>query len=91
MPQIDASRLEPSLAAVFSAAGADGREAALIARHLVEASLRGHDSHGVGLTAHYCEAIAGRMRLGRPLALAPRSRRSPPLRRGAWRGPGHGP
>ncbi len=71
MPQIDASRLEPSLAAVFSAAGADGREAALIARHLVEASLRGHDSHGVGLTAHYCEAIrAGVMRLGRPLAVA---------------------
>lgn len=70
MPMIDASRLEPGLSAVFAAAGASSREAALIARHLVEASLRGHDSHGVGLTPSYLEAIgAGRMRLGRPLVV----------------------
>lgn len=71
MPLIDAARLESGLTAVFAAAGASPREAALIARHLVEASLRGHDSHGVGLTPSYLEAVrTGRMRLGQPLALA---------------------
>lgn len=70
MPSIDAHRLESGLAAVFAAAGASGREAALIARHLVEASLRGHDSHGVGLLPTYLDAIrTGQMRLGRPVAV----------------------
>lgn len=67
----DAERLECGLAATFVAAGATANEAALIARHLVEASLRGHDSHGVGLLPHYLEAIrAGSLRLGRELQIA---------------------
>jgi len=33
---------------IFEAAGSSGREAGLIARHLVDSNLRGHDSHGVG-------------------------------------------
>ncbi len=71
MPQIDPVRLEPRLAALFVAVGASEREAALIARHIVEASLRGHDSHGVGLTPYYLEAIeAGRMRIGQRLTVA---------------------
>ncbi len=68
MPEIDPVRLEPRLASLFAVAGASEHEAALIARHIVEASLRGHDSHGVGLTPHYLDAIrAGGMRLGQPL------------------------
>src|SRR5207249_1724811 len=38
---------------VFTAAGSVEEEAAIIADHLVEANLRGHDSHGVGLIATY--------------------------------------
>ena len=71
MPLIDALRLRTGIARSFEAAGATAREATLIAEHLVEASLRGHDSHGVGLLASYLDSIeAGRMVLGRPLAIA---------------------
>lgn len=67
----DAVRLERGLAAAFAAAGASPAEAGLIARHLVEASLRGHDSHGVGLLPHYLDAIrSGALRLGRELQVA---------------------
>jgi hydroxycarboxylate dehydrogenase B len=70
MPLVDASRLERGIAATFAAAGATRREADLIARHLVEASLRGHDSHGVGLLVSYLEAVGdGRMVLGRPVTV----------------------
>jgi uncharacterized oxidoreductase len=68
VPMIDANRLEHGLQATFAAAGASREEAALIARHLVEASLKGHDSHGVGLMPSYLEAVRnGHMRLGHPL------------------------
>jgi uncharacterized oxidoreductase len=68
---VDAERLERGLAAAFATAGATAGEAALIARHLVEASLRGHDSHGVGLLPHYLEAIRdGMLRLGLELQVA---------------------
>jgi len=39
--------LEPFAAAIFRAAGSSPDEAAIIADHLVEANLAGHDSHGV--------------------------------------------
>jgi uncharacterized oxidoreductase len=62
--------LRAGIARCFEAAGASSREADLIAVHLVEASLRGHDSHGVGLLASYLESVeAGRMVLGQPLAI----------------------
>lgn len=44
------------LNAVFRAAGSGEREAGLIADHLVEASLTGHDSHGVGLVPSYIQS-----------------------------------
>jgi uncharacterized oxidoreductase len=49
----DAGRLEAQVDAVFRAAGSSDREAGLIARHLVEANLCGHDSHGVGVLPAY--------------------------------------
>lgn len=71
MPQVDAASLRTGITRCFQSAGATAREADLIAVHLVEASLRGHDSHGVGLLASYLESIeAGRMVLGQPLAIA---------------------
>src|SRR5271169_6028468 len=44
---------------VFEAAGSQPDEAQLIADHLIEANLRGHDSHGVGLVPNYLQHLAG--------------------------------
>lgn len=51
---------------LFLAAGADAREAALCADHLVEANLAGHDSHGVGMVPRYVlSLLADELQLGR--------------------------
>lgn len=50
-------RLAAATTAVFVAAGSDLREASLIADHLVEANLRGHDSHGVGVVPMYVRDV----------------------------------
>jgi hydroxycarboxylate dehydrogenase B len=44
---------------IFTAAGSDPDEARTIADYLVEANLRGHDSHGVGLIPNYLQHLAG--------------------------------
>jgi len=44
---------------VFEAAGSAADEANIIADHMVEANLRGHDSHGVGLIPNYLDHLAG--------------------------------
>jgi uncharacterized oxidoreductase len=43
--------------AIVAAAGSSPREAEAVAVNLVEANLRGHDSHGVGMVPRYVEAI----------------------------------
>jgi uncharacterized oxidoreductase len=53
MPLIDHARLTDIVHRVFAAAGSGEEEAAIVAGHLVEANLRGHDSHGIGLVANY--------------------------------------
>ncbi len=53
MPTIPADRLTETVHRVFAAAGSAEEEAAIVAGHLVEANLRGHDSHGIGLIANY--------------------------------------
>jgi uncharacterized oxidoreductase len=53
MPLIDHARLTGIVHRVFAAAGSSEEEAAIVAGHLVEANLRGHDSHGIGLVANY--------------------------------------
>ncbi|MEZ5099030.1 MAG: malate/lactate/ureidoglycolate dehydrogenase [Thermoleophilia bacterium] len=40
-------------AAILAGAGAGVDEAGLVADHLVEASLKGHDSHGIGMVPRY--------------------------------------
>lgn len=63
-----APALETLSAAMVGAMGADAAEAAIVARHLVEANLTGHDSHGVGLLPFYARlARDGLIRPGRPL------------------------
>lgn len=68
---IAADRLEDDVARIFAAAGSNAREAGLIARHLVEANLRGHDSHGVGVLPGYIAAARdGHLKLNHTLAIA---------------------
>ena len=38
-------------------AGSEPAEATQVADHLVDANLRGHDSHGVGMIPHYVHNI----------------------------------
>ena len=71
MIRVDAGRLERGLAASFAGAGASDRDAARMASHLVEASLRGHESHGVSLLPSYLDAIrSGLLRVDRSLSIA---------------------
>jgi len=45
--------LKDAVRAIFAAAGSNARECDLAAAHLVEANMRGHDSHGVGMIPAY--------------------------------------
>jgi uncharacterized oxidoreductase len=53
MPLIDHARLTGIARRVFVAAGSDEEEAGIVADHLIEANLKGHDSHGVGMIPSY--------------------------------------
>jgi len=59
MPTIEATKLTGIARRVFTAAGSAEEEAAIIADHLIEANLKGHDSHGVGLIPNYLQHLAG--------------------------------
>ena len=56
---IDHTALRDIAERVFTAAGSDPGEARTIADYLVEANLRGHDSHGVGLIPNYLSHLSG--------------------------------
>lgn len=45
-------------AAIFRRGGSEPAEAELVARHLVDANLMGHDSHGVGMVPTYVRHLA---------------------------------
>ncbi len=53
MKIVDHAELTRTVERVFAAAGSAEDEAAIVAAHLVEANLRGHDSHGIGMIANY--------------------------------------
>ena len=57
MPILTSDKLHALSHAVCAASGSAEREAALVADHLVEANLTGHDSHGVGLLPVYVEKV----------------------------------
>jgi hydroxycarboxylate dehydrogenase B len=57
MPRIPADDLIEFAAALLTAGGAEKPEAAAVARSLVEADLRGHDSHGVMRLPSYLEKL----------------------------------
>ena len=50
---IQHENLRAALRAILAAAGSTGEEPDIVADHLVEANLKGHDSHGVGMLPRY--------------------------------------
>lgn len=50
---IDHGKLRTFANRIVAAGGSTPDEAAIVAEHLVEANLRGHDSHGVGMLVAY--------------------------------------
>jgi uncharacterized oxidoreductase len=65
-------RLEEIAISLFVSAGATPQDARIVARHLVEACLAGHDSHGILRIPQYVKGLQqGRIRSGvRPMVLA---------------------
>lgn len=51
--RIESSRLQRFVQAIWQHAGSSETEARLVAEHLVQANLAGHDSHGVGMIPSY--------------------------------------
>jgi uncharacterized oxidoreductase len=63
---IEAGRLRETATRLLLAGGSEAAEAAIVADHLVESNLRGHDSHGVGVLPAYIRNIGlGRLRPNR--------------------------
>lgn len=54
--RVDPDRLHAYVTAIWMSLTGDERESRLLADHLVEANLTGHDSHGVGMLPSYVEA-----------------------------------
>lgn len=55
---VDQLTLRPFIRAIFEGAGSSPEEAAIVADHLVEANLKGHDSHGIIRAAKYADWVA---------------------------------
>src|SRR6185436_3301366 len=61
---IDHSKLHALTNRIVTAGGSSPAEAAIVAEHLLEANLRGHDSHGVGMLVAYVRDLdAGTLKI----------------------------
>ena len=68
--QITPGALEDFAAAILVAAGSSENEAREVAEHLVDANLKGHDSHGVGMLLTYVKNVqAGLLHPNRHVSL----------------------
>ncbi len=68
--RVDADTLTELACEIVRGTGSDPDEARLVADHLVQANLKGHDSHGVIMLQPYvASAAAGRLRPNTPLRL----------------------
>lgn len=54
---INATKLTNAIRAIVKAGGSSDREAELVSTNLVEANLKGHDSHGVGMIPRYVQSV----------------------------------
>src|SRR5438874_1972046 len=57
MPTFQSSHLESFAARLLQAGGASAEEASVVAASLVDANLKGYDSHGVMRVPYYVQAI----------------------------------
>lgn len=57
--QIDHQELRSIAERIFEAGRSEPEEARIVSDHLVEANLRGHDSHGVGMIPQYLRNLHG--------------------------------
>lgn len=68
MPDVSPPELLDYIEQLLVAAGAPDHDAAIVAAHLVESNLKGHDSHGVNRVTQYVTAIRDRsMSPGAPI------------------------
>ncbi len=54
---IGAEKLTGAIEAIVAKGGSNAREARMVATNLVEANLKGHDSHGVGMIPRYIDSL----------------------------------
>ncbi len=54
---LSAPKLTQAIEALVAKGGSNAREANLVATNLVEANLKGHDSHGVGMIPRYIDSL----------------------------------
>ncbi len=52
-----APKLTAAVEAIVAKGGSNAREARMVAENLVEANLKGHDSHGVGMIPRYIQSL----------------------------------
>ena len=52
-----ADRLKILLQEILHRSGSEENEAALVAEHLIQANLRGHDSHGAYIIGYYMDCL----------------------------------
>src|SRR4029078_1286736 len=57
---IKAEPLTNAIRAIVKAGGSTDREAELVSTNLVQANLKGHDSHGVGMIPRYVQSVTTR-------------------------------
>ena len=77
MPRFDPTDLRALGAALFERVGAPAAEAALVADHMVESGLMGHDSHSVLRFPQYVDAVRqGHVQCGAPTTVLSESART---------------
>ena len=54
---VGAEKLTAAVEAIVAKGGSNAREARMVATNLVEANLKGHDSHGVGMIPRYIDSL----------------------------------
>lgn len=55
--KISAEKLTQFARQFLQHAGSSVEEATIVATHLIEANLKGHDSHGIGMLTQYTKSI----------------------------------
>lgn len=55
--KLSAEQLKKTAIKILIAGGSSQEEAEIVAQHLIEANLKGHDSHGIGMLVQYVQSL----------------------------------